>query len=78
MDWKKIQVFVKVSKYESFTKASVSLKKSQSTLSRDVIKLEKQSGYSVFKRNIRGIKLTEKGKKLLIIGQNFQKNLLDI
>lgn len=75
MEWKRIQIFIKVAQHKSFTEASTVLKKSQSTLSRNIIKLEKKAGYNVFLRNIKGIKLTEKGKKLLIIANEFNSKL---
>ncbi|MDC1538930.1 LysR family transcriptional regulator [Pelagibacteraceae bacterium] len=60
---------------QKFTAAAQIIGKSQSTLSRDVIQLEKKIGFKVFKRNIRGIELTEQGKKLLMIANEFNCKL---
>ena len=56
MDWRRIQVFTQICGNKSFTAAAQILGKSQSTISRDVIQLEKKIGFKVFKRDIRGIK----------------------
>ena len=75
MDWRRIQVFAKICGNKSFTAAAQIVGKSQSTLSRDVIQLEKKIGFKVFERNIRGIELTEQGKKLLMIANEFNFKL---
>ena len=75
MDWRRIQIFAKICGNKSFTAAAKIIGKSQSTLSRDVIQLEKKIGFKVFKRNIRGIELTEQGKKLLMIANEFNFKL---
>jgi DNA-binding transcriptional LysR family regulator len=75
MDWRRIQVFAKICGNKSFTAAARIVGKSQSTLSRDVIQLEKKIGFRVFKRDIRGIELTEQGKKLLMIANEFNFKL---
>ena len=75
MDWRRLQSFKNISTYKSFTKASKELKKSQYTLSRDIISLEKMIGYKLFKRNIRGIELTDKGSKLLEVIKEFNNRL---
>jgi len=78
MDWRRLQSFKNISKFKSFTEASKELKKSQSSLSRDIIILEKSIGYQIFKRNIRGIELTEQGNKLLKIVDDFNKQIENI
>ena len=75
MDWRRIQIFAKICGNKSFTAAAKIIGKSQSTLSRDVIQLEKKIGFRVFKRDIRGIELTEQGKKLLMIANEFNFKL---
>lgn len=76
MNWKKLETFKKIAKFRSFNIASKELKKSQSTFSRDIISLENDLGFKVFDRNMRsGIKLTEKGKDLLKIVDDFSSNL---
>ena len=75
MDWRRIQIFAKICGNKSFTAAARIIGKSQSTLSRDVIQLEKKIGFKVFKRDIRGIELTEQGKKLLMIANEFNFKL---
>ena len=75
MDWRRIQIFAKICGNKSFTAAAQIIGKSQSTLSRDVIQLEKKIGFKVFERNIRGIELTEQGKKVLMIANEFNLKL---
>ena len=75
MDWRRIQIFAQICGNKSFTAAARIIGKSQSTLSRDVIQLEKKIGFRVFKRDIRGIELTEQGKKLLMIANEFNLKL---
>ena len=75
MDWRRIQIFAKICGNKSFTAAARIIGKSQSTLSRDVIQLEKKIGFKVFERNIRGIELTKQGKKLLMIANEFNFKL---
>jgi DNA-binding transcriptional LysR family regulator len=60
---------------QKFHSCCTNIGKSQSTLSRDVIQLEKKIGFKVFERNIRGIELTEQGKKLLMIANEFNFKL---
>ena len=76
MDWRRIQIFAKICGNKSFTAAAQIIGKSQSTLSRDVIQLEKKIGFKVFKRDIRGIKLTEQGKKLFKLAEEFNSKLI--
>ena len=45
MDWRRIQIFAKICGNKSFTAAAQIIGKSQSTLSRDVIQLEKKIGF---------------------------------
>lgn len=71
MDWRRLQVFNEIANFNSFTQAAENLKKSQSTLSRDILFIEKRLGFKVFNRNIRGIKLTKKGFDLLLITREF-------
>ena len=75
MDWRRIQIFAKICGNKSFTAAAQIIGKSQSTLSRDIIQLEKKIGFKVFERNIRGIEVTEQGKKLLMIANEFNFKL---
>ena len=75
MDWRRIQVFAKICGNKSFTDAAKIIGKSQSTLSRDIIQLEKKIGFKVFERDIRGIELTEQGKKLLMIAKEFRSKI---
>ena len=76
MDWRRIQVFAQICGNKSFTAAAQIIGKSQSTLSRDIIQLEKKIGFKVFKRDIRGIKLTKQGKKLFILAEEFNSKLI--
>ena len=76
MDWRRIQVFAQICGNKSFTAAAQIIGKSQSSLSRDIIQLEKKIGFKVFKRDIRGIKLTKQGKKLFILAEEFNSKLI--
>lgn len=61
MDWDKLKTFYQVTKYGSFTKASLGLNISQSSLSRQIMILEERMRIKLFYRESRGISLTEEG-----------------
>jgi DNA-binding transcriptional LysR family regulator len=77
MDWRKIRTFYNVSGFKSFSEAARVLDKSQSTLSRDILTLEKDLGFKLFLRNTDGIKLTSKGANLLNIAKEFDQKVRD-
>lgn len=61
MDWDKLKTFYQIAKYGSFTKASLGLNISQSSLSRQIMILEERMRVKLFYRESRGISLTEDG-----------------
>ena len=73
MDWRRIQIFNEIAKFSSFTDASKKIKKSQSTLSRDIIHLEKKNEDDL---RYTLLQVTDEGKKLLIIAKEFNSKLL--
>ncbi len=75
MNWEKLKTFYKVAKAGSFMSASKIENKSQSTFSRAVIDLEYDIKTKVLARNNKGVDLTEDGKNLLAIVEDFSKKL---
>ena len=76
MNWKKLKTFKKISNFKSFNHASKVLKKSQSSFSRDIMSLENDLGFKLFRRNMKsGISLTDKGSSLLKLVKDFDENL---
>jgi LysR family transcriptional regulator, nitrogen assimilation regulatory protein len=65
MELKQLQCFVNVAKAGSFTRAAAKLKILQPALSKQVRSLEVELKLPLFRRNGRGIALTEGGKVLL-------------
>jgi DNA-binding transcriptional LysR family regulator len=64
MDWDPLRIFLAVAKAGSFTQAGKTVGLSQSAVSRQVAKLEKSLGISLFHRHPRGLVLTEQGEDL--------------
>ena len=64
MDIKQLEVFVKVAKFKSFTKAAEELNLSQPTVSLHIQNLEKELGVKLFDREGRRATLTPPGKAL--------------
>lgn len=65
----------------TFERAAIKLNTTQSAISKRIQELEATSGLSVFDRNQRGAKLTEKGEHLLALGQEMlalQERILDL
>ena len=65
IDFNSYKVFYFVAKCKSFSKASEKLFISQPAVSISIKKLEEQLNVTLFKRNQKGIQLTEVGKQLL-------------
>lgn len=74
MELKQIRIFLLVSKLESFTKAAKELNYSQSTISENIINLEKYLGVKLFDRINKKISLTRKGEELL----KYSKRIIDL
>ena len=62
MDWDLLRIFLAVAEAGSFTQAGKTVMLSQSAVSRQVAKLEKSLGVSLFHRHPRGLVLTEQGE----------------
>ena len=71
MNWKKLKSFKSIAEYKSLNQAAKSLDNSQSNLSRIVKTLETSCGQELFLRHAKGIHLTDSGKKLLKIVNQF-------
>jgi DNA-binding transcriptional LysR family regulator len=66
VEFKQLYYFITLAKYLSFTKAADSLYISQSTLSQQIIRLEREMGAELFHRNKRNVKLTTIGAEFLV------------
>jgi len=64
VDWDKLRIFHAVAEAGSFTKAGEKLNLSQSSVSRQVAKLERSLSTILFHRHSRGLILTEQGERL--------------
>ena len=62
MNFKQMQIVIKVAEEKSFTKAARKLKISQPTLSKSILSLEKQLGVTLFNRSQSPISLTDAGE----------------
>ena len=62
MDWDKLKIFHAVAEAGSFTRATVNLNLSQSTISRQIQSLEQDLKVQLFERHARGLTLTENGE----------------
>lgn len=60
---------IEVAKYSSINKAAEKLFMSKSAISTSIKQLERECGYEIIERTYRGIKLTEKGQKVLKIAE---------
>jgi len=65
MELEKIKIFAVVAESGSFKKAADRLYVSHSTVSRSVSALERELGTFLFKRDCRGVQMTEAGRELL-------------
>jgi DNA-binding transcriptional LysR family regulator len=64
-DLNKLNAFVRVAEYRSFTKASRDLHTSPSVVSRHISELESSLGFSLMTRSTHGVQLTDAGEGLL-------------
>ena len=64
MDWDKLKIFHAVAEAGSFTNATVTLKISQSAISRQIQSLEEELKTQLFERHARGLTLTDNGEYL--------------
>ena len=75
MLWEQMNRFTNIKRFKSLSDAARKSNISQSTWSRDIGELEKNFGFKLIIRNYRGINLTEKGKILLKLIDNFKINI---
>ena len=66
MDWDLLRIFLSVAEAGSFTQAGKTVKLSQSAVSRQVARLEKSLGVSLFHRHPRGLVLSEQGEDFFV------------
>ncbi|WP_195937702.1 selenium metabolism-associated LysR family transcriptional regulator [Romboutsia sp. 1001713B170131_170501_G6] len=82
MDFKQLEVFVAVCKYESFSKAAKELFLTQPTVSSHINNLEKELGTVLINRNNKNLTLTKSGEILynhaILILNNCKKAVYDI
>ena len=75
MIWNRLDRFTELSKFKSLSEAARNGNISQSTWTRDINDLEQAFKLRLVQRNYNGIKLTEKGHKLLKLITMFKTNL---
>jgi LysR family nitrogen assimilation transcriptional regulator len=61
MDLHQLEYFIAIRELGSFSKASLKLSMSQSVLTRQIQGLEKEIGFSLYRRTGRGVELTQEG-----------------
>jgi DNA-binding transcriptional LysR family regulator len=64
-DWADLRAFVEVARHSSFSRAGLRLLLSQSTVSRQVSRLERRFGIVLFERTSRRVRLTPEGELVL-------------
>ncbi len=72
MDLQQLEYFIAIRKLGSFSKASLKLSMSQSVLSRQIQALEKELGFSLYRRTGRGVELTQEGS----VFENYAREML--
>ena len=75
MELEGLRLLLVVAEQESFTRAATKLGITQSALSRQVQRLEREFGTRLFYRNGRGAQLTEAGAKLQRVGKEIFQSL---
>ncbi len=73
LDWSLIQAFLAVAETGSLSAAARQLGITQPTVGRQIQTLEADLGLSLFKRQARGMKLTEQGETLLTHARNMRE-----
>ncbi|MCR4471559.1 MULTISPECIES: LysR family transcriptional regulator [unclassified Burkholderia] len=64
-DWDNLRIFLAAARSQSALEASHTLKMSQSTISRRIQRLERDTGSKLFDRSSQGLRLTSAGHRLL-------------
>ena len=68
MDFQDLNLFIKLTETQNFTKTATQNHMSPSTLSRQIQRLEDELGKTLFIRDNRQVTLTEHGEKFLHVG----------
>lgn len=66
MDFNQLESVIAVAKYRNFTRASREVHVSQSSLSQQIMKLEKELGVRLFQRTTRSVMMTPVGEAFVI------------
>jgi len=74
-DWDNLRIFLAAARSQSALEASHGLKMSQSTISRRIQRLERDTGSRLFDRSSQGMRLTTAGHRLLEHAEKFESTL---
>ncbi len=72
LDLHQLEYFIAIRQLGSFSKTSLKLSMSQPVLTRQIQSLEKELGFSLFRRTGRGVELTQEG----IVFENYAREML--
>ena len=78
MDWDKLKIFYAVAEAGSFTRATINLNLSQSSISRQIQSLEEDLKVQLFERHARGLTLTENGEYVFKTAHEVISKLKDV
>ena len=78
MELQALNLLLVVAEQASFTRAATKMGMTQSALSRQVQRLEKEFNTRLFYRNGRGVELTEAGEKLRSVGRQIFRSIDDL
>lgn len=75
MDVRQIRYFQKIAELGGYNRAAAALRVSQPALSRQILKLERELGVALMRRDGRGIRLTEAGHRMLELGRGIVRQI---
>lgn len=78
MDWNLIRIFLAVVDEGSFSGAARRLSSTQPTIGRSIKALEKDVGFSLFKRHRTGFHLTEAGEAILVHARRTEQTMAEL
>ena len=78
LDWESAHIFLEISRWRSFRSASAALDQSVNALRRQLARLERQLGMTLFTRHVDGVRLTQDGERIAAIVQRMEINSFDI
>jgi DNA-binding transcriptional LysR family regulator len=78
VELRQLRYALAVAKERSFTRAAARLNVSQSAVSEQVSLLEREIGFSVFRRGSRGVELTERGRSFLYDAERVMGDVLSL